>query len=217
MVLLALFAIVIFVLATQVAAVLVTKRPQPILDWFATVTTVLVILMFLWPPQFHYHFAAFLAPFLALTIALPISRLLADMPPSTASAAVKRQLNWVAVGLASVALVALAGLQVRLEGAIAHVIGPIPATVDQMVDSVGTNLALSNGLKPFTGAEYVPAVAAAWNQAFSHAQYVILTDSNKRRIAWTPALEAYLNDHFTQVYQSPRKLLLYVRKGLRVP
>jgi hypothetical protein len=87
----------------------------------------------------------------------------------------------------------------------------------QMVDSVGTDLALSNGLKPFTGAGYVPAVAAAWNQAFSHAQYVILTDSNKRRIAWTPALHAYLNDHFTQVYRSPRKLMLYVRKGLRVP
>ena len=159
----------------------------------------------------------------------------------------KRQLNWVAVGLASVALVALAGLQVRLEGAIAHVIGPIPATVDriippgacvltdqvsvtlaanrfvsdvpgcsQMVDSVGTDLALSNGLKPFTGAGYVPAVAAAWNYAFSHAQYVILTGSNARRVAWTPALEAYLADHFVQVYRSPRNLELYVRKGLHV-
>ena len=84
----------------------------------------------------------------------------------------------------------------------------------QMVDSVGTNLALSNGLKPFTGAEYVPAVAAAWNQAFSHAQYVILTATNGRRIAWNLALQAYLNDHFTQVYRSPRKLLLYVRNGL---
>jgi len=248
MVLLALFAIVIFVLVTQVAAVLVTKRPQPMLDWFATVTTVLVIIMFLWPPQFHYHFAAFLAPFLALTIALPISRLLADMPPSIASTGVKRQLNWVALGLASVALVGLAGLQARLESGIAHVIGPIPATIDrtippgacvltdqvsvtlaanrfvsdvpgcsQMVDSVGTDLALSNGLKPFTGAGYVPAVAAAWNQAFSHAQYVILTDTNTRRVAWTPALKAYLNDHFVQVYRSPRKLLLYVRKGLHVP
>ena len=46
--------------------------------------------MFLWPPQFHYHFAAFLAPFLALTIALPVSRLLADAPPGTASPAAKR-------------------------------------------------------------------------------------------------------------------------------
>jgi hypothetical protein len=83
-----------------------------------------------------------------------------------------------------------------------------------MVDSLGTDLARSNGLRPTTGAEYVPAVAAAWNQAFSHAQYVILTATNTRRIAWTPALEAYLSNHFVQVYQSPRKLLVYARKGL---
>jgi len=247
MVLLALFAIVIFVLVTQVAAALVTKRPQPILDWFATVTTVLVIIMFLWPPQFHYHFAAFLAPWLALTIALPVSRLLADMPPSTASPAAKRQLGWAAVGLSAIVLAVLAGFQTRFESGPVRVIGPIPATIDriippgacvltdqvsvtlaanrfvsdvpgcsQMVDSVGTDLALSNGLKPFTGAGNVPAVAAAWNYAFSHAQYVILTATNTRRIAWTPALQAYLSDHFIQVYQSPRRLLLYVRKGLRV-
>jgi alpha-1,2-mannosyltransferase len=246
-VLLAVLAIVMFVLVTQVAAALVTKRPQPILDWFATVTTVLVIIMFLWPPQFHYHFAAFLAPFLALTIALPVSRLLAGIPPGTASPATKRRLNWAAVGLAVLALVGLAGLQARQESLTVHVIGPIPATIDrivppgacvltdqvsvtlaanrfvsdvpgcsQMVDSVGTDLALSNGLKPVTGAGKVPAVAAAWNQAFSHAQYVILTATNSRRIAWTPALWAYLNDHFVKVYQSPRKLLLYVRKGLHV-
>jgi hypothetical protein len=247
MVLLAAFAIVIFVLVTQVAAILVTNRPQPILDWFATVTTVLVVLMFLWPPQFHYHFAAFLAPWLALTIALPVSRLFADMPDSTASPAAKRRLGWSAVGVAGAALVVLAGLQARFEGGVARVIGPIPATIDriippgacvltdqvsvtlaanrfvsdvpgcpQMVDSVGTDLALSNGLKPLTGAGRVPAVAAAWNQAFSHAQYVLLTATSNRRVAWTPALQAYLNDHFVQVYKSPRRLLLYVRKGLRV-
>ena len=83
-----------------------------------------------------------------------------------------------------------------------------------MIDSLGTDLALSNGLRPTTGAGTVPAVAAAWNQAFSHAQYVILTATNTRRIAWTPALDAYLNSHFVQVYRSPRKLLVYQRKGL---
>jgi hypothetical protein len=247
-VLLAVFAIVAFVLVTQAAATLVTRRSPPILDWFVTVTAVLVVAMFLWPPQFHYHFAAFLAPFLALTIALPVSRLLAEAPPSTLSPAAKRKLTWSAVGLAGLVLVVVAAFQVRFENGPVKVIGPIPATIDriippgacvltdqvsvtlaanrfvsdvpgcsQMVDSLGTDLALSNGLRPTTGAEYVPAVAAAWNQAFSHAQYVILTPTNTRRIAWGPALKAYLNDHFVQVYKSPRKLLLYVRKGLHVP
>ncbi len=247
MVLLAVLAIVLFVGVTQVAAVLVTKRPQPPLDWFATVTTVLVILMFLWPPQFHYHFAAFLAPFLALTIALPVSRLFSDMPEGTVAAASKRQLTWSAVGVAGAVLLVLAVLQGRFESTVPRVIGPIPARIDaiippgacvvtdqvsvtlaanrfvsnvpscpQMVDSLGTTLALSNGLKPQTGAGNVPKVATFWSQTFSHAQYLILTATNTRRIAWTPALVAYLDQDFTQVYRSPRKLLVYVRKGLHV-
>jgi hypothetical protein len=246
-VLLAVLAIVVFVLVTQVAAALVTRRPQPPLDWLATVTTVLVILMFLWPPQFHYHFAAFLAPFLALTIALPVSRLLTDMPERTVAAASKRQLTWSAVGVAGAVLLVLAVLQGRFESTVPRVIGPIPARIDaiippgacvvtdqvsvtlaanrfvsnvpgcpQMVDSLGTTLALSDGLKPQTGAGNVPKVAAFWSQTLSHAQYLILTATNTRRIAWTPALVAYLDQDFVQVYRSPRKLLVYVRKGLHV-
>jgi len=83
-----------------------------------------------------------------------------------------------------------------------------------MVDSLGTTLALSDGLKPQTGAANVPRVNAAWDQAFSRAQYVILTATNQRRIAWSPQLEAYFASHFSQVYRSPRKLLVYVRNGL---
>ena len=68
----------------------------------------------------------------------------------------------------------------------------------QMIDSLGTVLALSNGLKPTTGAGEVPKVAAFWNQTFSHAQYLILTATNGRRIAWSPQLEAYFASHFRQ-------------------
>ena len=247
MVLLAVFVILLFVLVTQVAAALVTHRPQPILDWFATVTTVLIVLMFLWPPQFHYHFAAFLAPFLALTLALPVSRLFTDAPEGTVSPAAKRQLGWGAVGVAAVILLVLAGQQTRFESGTPKVIGPIPPRIDaiipsgacvvtdqvsvtlaanrfvsnvpgcpQMVDSLGTTLALSNGLKPQTGAARVAKVDAFWSQTFSHAQYLILTSTNRRRIAWSPGLITYLNEHFVQVYRSPRKLLVYVRKGLPV-
>ena len=81
LVLLAVLALVIFVVVTQAAAIAVTQQPPPILDWFATVTTVLIVAMFLWPPQFHYHFAEFLAPFMALTLALPVSRLLGGARP----------------------------------------------------------------------------------------------------------------------------------------
>src|SRR5262249_7780664 len=69
----------------------------------------------------------------------------------------------------------------------------------QMVDTLGTTRALSYGLKPATGAWRVPAVNAAWNEAFRNAQYVLLTATSTRRIAWTFALQGYLSSHFTQV------------------
>jgi hypothetical protein len=85
----------------------------------------------------------------------------------------------------------------------------------QMVDSLGTTLALSHGLKPRTGAAKVPAVNAWWKQAFSNAQYLVFTRSDVRRIAWSRELKAYLASHFTRIYRSPSHLAVYVRKGLR--
>jgi alpha-1,2-mannosyltransferase len=253
--LLVVLALVVFVVVTQAAAIVVTRQPQPTLDWFATISAALIVVMFLWPPQFHYHFAEFLSPFMALTLALPVSRLLGGAQPDggfavtwprTSGPKAARQAGLAITAVAAVALAVVAAFQFRFESAIPRVIGPIPATIDRlvppgacvltdqvsvtlaanrfvstdpncpkMVDSLGTTLALSDGLKPQTGAANVPAVNAAWNQAFSHAQYVILTATNTRRIAWSPQLEAYFSSHFTQLYESPRRLILYVRKGLR--
>jgi len=253
--LLAVLALVIFVIVAQAAAVAVTHRPPPSLDWFATVSTVLIVAMFLWPPQFHYHFAQFLTPFLALSLALPVSRLLYGSQPGdgvavswprTSGPQAARRLGMAIASVTAVALAVVALFQLRFEGENVQVIGPVPADIDrlippgacvltdqvsvtlvadrfestdprcpQMVDSLGTTLALSYGLKPRTGAAQVPAVNAAWHQAFSNAQYVILTPSNIRRIAWTTALDAYLTDHFTRIYESPSLLIVYARKGLR--
>jgi hypothetical protein len=252
--LLAVLALVVFVIITQAAAIAVTRQPQPTLDWFATASTVLIVAMFLWPPQFHYHFTEFLAPFMALTLALPVSRLLGGTRPDgvavswprTSGPKAARQAGLAIATVSALALAVVAVFQFRFESVVPRVIGPIPATIDRLipagacvltdqvsvtlaanrfvstdpncpvlVDSLGTTLALSDGLKPQTGAANVPRVNAAWDEAFSHAQYVILTATNARRIAWSPQLEAYFTSHFTQVYRSPRKLLVYVRKGLR--
>jgi hypothetical protein len=40
----------------------------------------------------------------------------------------------------------------------------------QMIDTLGTDLAMSGGLKPSTGVGNMPAVAALWRSAFSHAE-----------------------------------------------
>jgi hypothetical protein len=81
-------------------------------------------------------------------------------------------------------------------------------------DGTGANFALAHGLSALTGAGRVPAVAAMWRAAFSHAQYVWLTPLSSRRIAWNPALREYFHVHFTRVPNHTAGLRLWVRKGL---
>ena len=252
--LLAVLALVIFVIAVQAAAVAVRHQPPPTLDWFAMASAALIVAMFLWPPQFHYHFAQFLAPFMALTIALPVSRLLVGARqdglavswPHTSGPKAAYRLGVAIAAVSAVALAVVAVAQLRFESAAARVIGPIPAAVDRLippgacvltdqvsvtlaanrfvstdpncpklVDSLGTTLALSDGLNPRTGAAKVPQVNAAWSQAFSRAPYVILTISNIRRIPWSPQLQAYVTSHFSRIYRYPGNFTVYVRKGMR--
>ncbi len=245
-ILVATFAIIIFIAGAQFVTWLSTNRATPLLDWFAMITAVLVVFMFMWPPQFHYHFAEFFAPFLALSLALAASAVASVVKGAAGPAGAGRWVIPGTAGLAALIIAVMAVFQARAEAIVPRVIGAIPASIDrlvppgacvltdqvsvtlaanrfvsnvpgcpQMVDSLGTDLALSNGLKPNTGAGRVPAVAGFWQQAFEHAQYVLLTNTNHRRVPWTPALRAYLLQHFTVVDQPSFRLTLYARKGLR--
>jgi hypothetical protein len=221
------------------AAWVVSRRPPPPLDWFAVATSALVVVMFLWPPYFADHYVAFLGPFLALALALPMARLAAAVRPASLRAAPA------AVTLAFAGLVALAVLEV-LPGTgpvyrptppsrIARLIPPGACVVSdqasylllanrfvstvpgcpQMVDSLGTDLALSGGRRPGTGAGRVPAVAAAWQSAFAHAQYAVLSIKSGLRIAWTPRLLSYFFSHFRAVRHT-RDFTVYARNGFAV-
>ena len=80
------------------------RQGPPPLEWFALASTAVIVVMFTWPDQFHYHFAAFLAPFFAMCIALPLSRLLealgqgqgapAGCPPRTGASCGSRPRWW---------------------------------------------------------------------------------------------------------------------------
>ena len=58
------------------AAWLVTRDPPAPLEWFAVVTTAIVVAAFIIPADFYYHYPAFLAPFLGMALALPAARLI---------------------------------------------------------------------------------------------------------------------------------------------
>jgi alpha-1,2-mannosyltransferase len=256
-------SLVLFIVGGLAVVVLAARRPPTALEWFAVATTALVVAIFLWPSQFHYHFCAFLAPFLALAIALPASgarpasgalpasgtALAASgtaLPASGTGRAGAADRAWqrpVAAGIAAAVIAAFAVIGVRAENglrpyvspaeiaAAARVIPPGSCVVTDevslllladrftaarpgcspVVDGLGTDLALSGGLRPATGAGRVPAVAAVWRQAFARAQFVWLSRLGHRRIAWSPALRAYFTSHFTRVLTDRRGDALYRR------
>jgi hypothetical protein len=100
------------------------RSGPPPLDWFAYGTCALVVAAFLWPADFYYHYAGFLAPFAGLVIALPVSRLLAALPAAAGRRWLPRMRPWV-TGIAAVALAVLTVFQVIAE---AHEYSGVPAS-----------------------------------------------------------------------------------------
>ncbi len=106
--------VVLVIAAVTVLGSRLAHSSPPALDRFATGSFVLVVAAFLWPVDFYYHYAAFLAPFLALTLALPAERLLAAMPAGGTRTRLGR-LRRSAMTTAAVTLVVLTVFQVILE------------------------------------------------------------------------------------------------------
>jgi len=73
-------ALIVIIAALVVLGMRLTHEAPPALDLFATVTFALTVVAFLLPADFYVHYPAFLAPFLALAIALPVSRVLGALP-----------------------------------------------------------------------------------------------------------------------------------------
>ena len=104
-------AVIVIIAGLVVLGVRLTHQAPPALDVFATVTTAIVVVSFLLPSDFYNHYAAFLAPFLALAIALPVSRVLGALPAAGSRARAGSLLRRGAIALAAVALATLAVLQ----------------------------------------------------------------------------------------------------------
>jgi alpha-1,2-mannosyltransferase len=125
----------VLIVAAIAAAWLISHRPPATLDWFALVTCVIVVAMFIWPDQFHYHFAAFLAPFLAMTIALSAARLV-EVIGSHASwlpAGSAQQLWKPASVVAGLAIVVLAMFQASYESHLHLRYAPVAAQVERII------------------------------------------------------------------------------------
>ncbi len=113
-----------FAAVTLGAAWILTRRPPPPLEWFGVLTAALVVAGFMWPPGFFFHFPAFLAPFLALALALPASRLLTAVQPSATRPGIEAGTQWIAVGLAALVAVVFAVIQASSESTLTPRVRP---------------------------------------------------------------------------------------------
>jgi Glycosyltransferase family 87 len=241
--------VVLLVVALAVAAIVAgmmiaaSQRPSP-LEWFAVATAALVIVAFLVPVNFYYHYPAFLAPFLGMALALPAARLADGRAASARGAHALRRFAVPVTGLAILVLpIAVPGPDSSptptYSGALTALERVIPpgacVATDEVallisagrftssapgcpavVDGAGTSYALGQGRSAATAGS-VPAVAAVWQQAFRAARYVLLTPYNQNRIAWTPQLRAYLRDNFSAASGNWAPLQLYVRNAPAAP
>jgi hypothetical protein len=222
-----------------IAAWRVTRQGPPRLEWFGLATTVLIVVAFLVPDDFYYHYPAFLAPFLGMAIGLPAARLISGWGgwPGL-SPRLRKTATWAAGVVLLVLPLAAPGADYSptptFAGALPAIDRVIPpgacVATDQtsllislnrftssvpgcsvIVDGTGTGYALGHGQTALQAGR-VPAIAALWRQAFAKASYVLLTSYNENRIAWTPQLRAYFADDFTRVSGHWAPLELYARK-----
>ena len=246
--------IIVFVAAGLAAAWMSTQRPPPALDWFPAATAGVIAAAFMLPSVFYFHFVAFLAPFVALAVALALSRLLDTARPVMDRGGMGQALAWWAGGLAAVLILVFgysegsaiyraqhgflavqAAARTDIVRTMHRVIPPGACVLTDQVsytiaanrfvtsvpgcstmdDGTGADLALSHGLKPSTGANNVPAVVNMWRDGFEHAQYVLLSGGNKKRVAWAPSLQTYFSENFRLIASVRSGDRLYVRDGVR--
>lgn len=95
-------------------ATLASRQMPPSLEIFALVSGALVVVAFLWPADYYYHYAAFLGPFMALSVVLPVARLCRAGLPRPARPS-PRAVCRVAVAATAMVVLVLAVLQGRTQ------------------------------------------------------------------------------------------------------
>ena len=190
-------------------------RPSP-LEWYVLASCVGAVAAVLAYSAFFYHYADFMAPWLAMSVGCAAGTLggaLARRPGA------RRSL----IALAGVLVLGVALFQAReLSGLRAVTIyadqAAIPAgscvVSDEVsltiaanrfstrpgcpavLDSLATTLVEDNGISVQGGARSSARAVAAWRWIFGHTEYVWLSSDSERRIPWTNALTHWFHRRF---------------------
>jgi hypothetical protein len=207
-----------------------SPRKRSHLEWFSLATLVLAAVLILSYSAFFYHYPAFVAPWLALTVGGAVGGLAGRRPFRRVLAAA---FAVVIAGLAVIQVAEVAPAGVTSSAVIGRLIpkgacvvtdetsvvisadrfaSPGPGCSD-VIDALATTLVLSHGVSVQAGAAKSAPVVAAWQAILGHSDYVWLSGGNARRIPWTPALAAWFHQNFRPVGPYDRSLgQLYVRE-----
>ena len=213
-----------FIVAGVAAAVLALgylwrpRRSSP-LEWFALASCLSAVAALLAYSAFFYHYADFVAPWLAISFgcaAGALCRAFSDRP------GVRRSLIAVVTAL----VLGLAVFQAReLSGLQATSIYPDKAVIPagacvvtdevsltlaanrfstragcpDVLDSLAATLVEDNGISVQGGAKASARAVSAWTWIFGHAEYVWLSGESSRRIPWTHGLERWFASHFKRL------------------
>jgi alpha-1,2-mannosyltransferase len=194
------------------------RRSSP-LEWFALASCLSAVAALLAYSAFFYHYADFVAPWLAISFgcaAGTLCRAFSDRPGA------RRSLIAVATAL----VLGLAVFQAReLSGLGATSVYPDKAVIPagacvvtdevsltlaanrfstragcpDVLDSLAATLVEDNGISVQGGAKASARAVSAWTWIFGHAQYVWLSSDSSRRIPWTHGLERWFASHFKRL------------------
>ncbi len=218
--------VVIAVLSLALLAVLVIASFRMLVERsnftiLVPVVTTAVFLALLWPSDFYYHYADFIAPYLAITIAIAVSapwlKRLAlrhdGLSRTGFLAAAVLASFWVIASFYYESAKSPAPQPAKLveqlipKGACV-VTDEVSLTVaanrffasnsncPKMVDSYGTALALSGGKTIDGGASLDPRVISAWLIELERADYVWLSPQSYRRVPSARSVNTYFEAHF---------------------
>ena len=185
-------------------------RPSP-LEWYVLASCAGAVAAVLAYSAFFYHYADFVAPWLAMSARVRRRDALSARSP--AGQAARRSL----IAAAGVLVLGLAVFQAReLSGLRAPNIYPDKAVIPAgscvvsdevsltiaanrfstrpgcpaVLDSLATTLVEDNGISVQGGAKSSARAVAAWRWIFAHAEYVWLSSDSDRRIPWTQRAHA---------------------------
>jgi hypothetical protein len=203
-----------------IAAMIRSNERPTTLEWFAVASTVGVAALLMLPAQFYGHYAAFIAPFLAIAVA------------STVGVLVPAPLLRTGLAIAALGLIALTANHVRIIGGehasdkALSIDAVIPAGACALADSPADLITADRFVSPSPGCgdnitdpygttisygRSNPATVAVWRHAFENSDYLVLYSLRNGRIPLVPSLRAYLDEHFGLVRTDG--LLIFVRDG----